>query len=164
MAKTKSLEEQYPSVDIVYDIAKDSYNIAMKRLDETNDSFDKLRTWTTTLTLAFLALFIPKVSTSAFDIYFYAGLSVFILVILLTIIGKSIYGVIMPSPQKLYNTRLHQDKWTFKKDFIFLAGEDFIKNKKYVIKKTRLGVIIYLLFFLESALFGFWLTIHLPPP
>ncbi|MFZ1978477.1 MAG: hypothetical protein WAV76_11035 [Bacteroidota bacterium] len=163
MANKKSLEEQYPSVDLVYDIAKESYNVAMKRLDEANEGFEKLRSWVTVITFAFLAWIIPKAPANSYNILFFSAITIYITIICLTIYGKAKDGVMMPSPKKLYETRLHQDKWTFKKDFIYLAGEDDKKNDHYVIAKSKLATAIFIFFLLEAALFGFWLQANLIP-
>jgi hypothetical protein len=164
MEAEKRLEEQYPSVDLVYDIAKESYEVAMKRLDEANEGFEKLRSWITTITLAFLAWVIPKAPADAYNLLFFSAIAIFILIIFFTIYGKSTKGVIMPNPEKLYDTRLHQDKWTFKKDFIFLAVQDYKKNKNYILLKGKLAVSIFILFLLEATVFGFWLLKNLKNP
>jgi hypothetical protein len=156
MEKGKTLEEQYPAVDLVYDIAKESYSVAMTRIDEANASFDRLRSWITTLTLAFMAWIIPRVQISSIDYHFFAGVAIFIVIIILTMYGKASNGVQMPAPKKLYEHRLHQDRWTFKKDFIFLAAQDFEKNKSFVNAKANLTICIFILFLEEAAVFVSW--------
>lgn len=160
MEQEKSLEEQYPSVSLAYDLAKDSYNTAMKRFDEANEGFEKIRTWITTMTFAFLAWKIPNASIGTFNFFFFTGLAIFVFIIFLTIYGKSIGSVEMPSPKKLWDERLHQDEWTFKKDFIFLAIQDSKKNKDCVNKKLNVAIFIFIFFLLESVSFGFWLRLR----
>jgi hypothetical protein len=164
MDSDNSNEKIYPSVGIVYDLAKDSYAIAMKRLDVMNESFDKLRSWITTITLAFMAWILPRVPASSINIFFFVGLGIFASIIVLTIYGKSKGGVLIPHPKKFYDDRLHQDEWTFKKDFIFFASQDLDINLADVAMKGRLTVIIFILFLAEAALFGYWLVSIFPRP
>ena len=57
----------------------------------------------------------------------------------------------MLDPAKFYDRWLHRDEWTFKKDLIAFAGDDFATNERLVENKWIVSVVITILFFLEAA-------------
>ncbi len=151
------LQQQYPSVELAYEIALHSYDVSMQRLDAANANFDKLRSWITTVNLAFFAWALSKEPNTAFDCVFYLGLAIFVTIVVLTMHGKSKDGVLLPDPMLLYKTRLHEDHWTFKKNFVYIAGLDFDENRKFVNKKGRYQIAIFSLLLLEAEVMGIWL-------
>ena len=154
----KSIEKKYPSVHLAYEIAMKSYDEAMKRSDVADDAIDKLRSWITTVNLAFIAWMLPRLSV---NLWFVISIAIFVLIIVLSVLAKSRGALLLPSPRELYNKYLHWSEWEFKKNMTYWAAEHFEKNKAYVAKKARYIVIIFTLFLLEVETMVSWvLAVH----
>jgi hypothetical protein len=159
METNKTNEEKYPSVNLAYDIALKSYDAAMKRSDIADDGIDKLRSFVTTINLAFLAWVVSSNKTEPMlNAWFLVSLAIFLFSIILSIIAKSSNGIILPSPKELYNKYLHYSEWEFRKNFIYWSGEHYEKNKDMVANKAKYIVYIFILFLLEAAMMGYWLV------
>ena len=159
MKQKKTLEEQYPSIDIAYDIALKSYETTMKRSDVADDGIDKLRTLITTINLAFLAWIISTAKVGAmFNAWFILSLYIYFSTIVISIIAKSANGIILVDPKIIYNKYLHFSKWEFKKNIIYWAGEHYKINGEMVANKAKYIVCIFSLFLLEVVTMGYWLV------
>ena len=158
MKKAQTNEEKYPSVDLAYEIALKSYEISMRRSDVADDAIDKMRSWITTVTLAFVAWVITRETGKAlFDLWLVVSTMTYFVIVALSIFAKHKGGLVVPAPKDLYNKYLHFAPWEFKKNFIYWAGEYFERNKKYVAEKSTYAIVMFILFLMEAVSLALWM-------
>ncbi len=158
----RSLEElakQYPGVEVAFDLAVDSYDSVIKRLDIMDGRLQTIMAFAATTTAV-----VPSVA-SARGLTFhskllYLAVGCFTLELVLGTYARFTGNVRLLNPATLYEKWLEWEPWEFKKNFIYWAGEDFKDNKTLVEKKWMLSVIVSVLFFLEAALLVAWVAVH----
>lgn len=146
--KLDELSKRYPSVDLAYRFAVDSYDISWKRWDAIDARLHGLMSLAVALTLAIPATF--KIRGLALNaIWIYLILATFVM-----LVGVGSYARLMGSlkviePSVLYDKFLHFSDWEFKKNLIYWAGVHYDFNRRMIYKKWRLTIIVTCLFGLE---------------
>ncbi|HEX8163118.1 MAG TPA: hypothetical protein VF538_14710 [Pyrinomonadaceae bacterium] len=148
-------EQQYPSVDLAYKFAVDSYDIALKRLDMMDTRIQTLLAFATTVSLAVSTALVGKGAKFAS-----AGLApaaaAYVLGVVVGFYARLTGDVIVLNPKHLFDQWLHYSEWEFKKNFIYYAGENFEHNAEQINRKGRLALLASILFLLETGLLAIW--------
>ena len=158
--KEKSLESQYPSVDLAYDFVKLSYDWMVTRLEAINSKMQGLLMFSVTITVA-----IPVIAKSTFDnisfssIWFIMAMVVFIFLVGIGILGMRMGSIVMPHPKMLYDKYLYCSHWEFQKRTIYWAGEHFDKNKALIDKKAAFRDIMTFCLIIEILCIVIWIAI-----
>ena len=145
--------KKYPSVDLAYPLAVQSYDLTVKRFDALDARIQS------TLGLGVSLTFAIPVALSAFDLQFRplwmgAAFVVFLLAIILGICARLVGAIKLVSPTTLYNDWIQCPEEEFKQQFIGYAGKHMEANASLLEKRYRLLCGFISLFFLEALLFG----------
>jgi len=148
MSTDEEMKVQYPSVDLAYPLAVDSYNEARERLDSVNSRLQNLITLTLTLTFG-----VPVV-IEALGVSFGWRWMVVVMISFLVALILGTYGSLCGSfklidPGLLYDRYLGYSEWDFKKNFIYWAGYNSKANRELIEKKWRISIGITALLFIE---------------
>ena len=158
-------EENYPAVDLAYEVSLKSYDWAIQRMDSIDNTIDKLLAWISSINLGVIAIVASKTSnisgyrnlSELFESgYFYTSMVIFFIIILLGVITKIFGSLRLVSPKKLLS-RLHKNHWLFKKDAIYLSANDFRINQIIVNRKGYISITIIVLFIFEIYFLIGWL-------
>ena len=132
-------EKEYPSVDLAYDLAVQSYDSIRQRWDSINSLFHSLLSVAITLTLTIPVL--SKALNLSLEAYWViAALVVFVLAAVFCLWGRLSGTLLMINPQELYEKYLGWSHWKFKKNIIYWAGENGCQNVNTLEKKWRTSV------------------------
>lgn len=161
MKAKKSLEQQYPSVPLAYDLAIKSYDWVYRRSEIIDNKIEKLIAWATGLNLALVAFIGNLIRSNTvinyYSIWLYAAIALFIVGTTSGMIAKLKGSMKTVTPSMLINGWLHQSEWEFKKNALYRASEDHDFNKKYVNKKGLIATIAAFSFFAEAIVLAIWL-------
>jgi len=157
--KEKSLETQYPSVDLAYEFVKPSYDWMLNRIEAMNSKMQGLLMLATAVTGG-----IPILAKAIFDnvdfqsVLFYGAIGLYVLLVVIGTVGLSMGGVKLFHPKLLYEKWLSNSIWEFKKDAIYFAGQNFEDNKKIIDAKSWLRNIMTILLLIELMIVIFWIS------
>ena len=135
-------EAKYPSVNLAYQLAIDSY----EELRRSRDSIHKFLNSLLSIALSLL-LAVPLVG-KAFDLTSklcdknclcaVIGVFVFALAVCFcSLAGRLKYKIPMIDPCKLFKNKLHLSEWEFKKDMIYEAGQAFDSSSSSLEKNWK---------------------------
>lgn len=156
----KSLESQYPSVDLAYDFIKPSYDWMVSRFEAINSKIQGLLTFAATITAALPIIAKVIFSDVAFTSpWFYVAMVAFAFLTVIGIVGMRIGTITLLSPKNLYDKYLHYSHWEFKQKVIYWAGEHFNANKKLIDKKARLRDIMAISLLVEILSIYLWIAL-----
>ena len=130
--------EEFPSVDLAYDLAVQSYDSLRQRWDSINSLFHSLLSVAIPLTLVVPVL--AKALSLTLSHWVIAVLGTFVLTVGFCLYGRLTGSLIMINPQKLYDNYLGLSQWEFKKNVIYWAGENGCRNVANIEKKWRMSV------------------------
>jgi len=151
----QAMKEKYPGVELAYDLAVDSYDAVIKRIDVMNGRLQTMIAFATTTTAV-----VPTVANARGltfrSWFFYLAISVFGLIILIGTTEQLRGTIKMLNPDLFFEKWLDLSEWEFKKDFIAFAGESFDHNKKLLDRKWRASVYVTVLFVLEVVFLVAW--------
>ena len=156
-ALVDDLQTQFPSIDLAYELATQSYDSIRPRWEAINGLFHSLLSLAMTLTLA------TPVLAKALDLslethWVIAVLTMFLLTSALCLWGRLTGSLRMLSPDDLYNKHLAHTESEFKKTVIYWAGQDFNLNAARIHKKWRISVCATGFLCLEAALVVLWIA------
>ena len=157
--------EEFPSIGLAYEIALESYDIAMRRSDAIDNSLDRLVAWVTTVTVAIVTILVGlKIPTESFASCWFTAAGICFLLSVIGALSAKHQGelqVIMPH-QLRAKLWLSLTEWEFKSNTIYAAGEAFLKNIKYINVKYRLATLSTAFFVAEIVCMAGWVTsLHL---
>lgn len=159
MENEKSKEDKYPSVDLGYEIAKESYRVASQRFDVVNNGIDRTLTWMLSFNLGFIAIIYKDAHALELKSWwFYSAMIVFLLSVVLGLSTKYKRLAITRSPKVIFEEWLHKTEWEFKKDSIYYAGKNYINNKRVIDRNGVISDLIIFLFLIEIILMAVWAT------
>lgn len=153
------VEQKWPSLDLAYSFVKSSYDSLQNRLDAVNARIEFLLTLSVSINIA-----IPIFMKALFDdIYFgsywlVAVTVVFVFTVIIGLIGRMLSGMILVSPQKLYDQWCGWSEWKFKKHAVYWAGKHFQHNASLIRKKANLGIVVTVLLAVEVGLIFLWIA------
>ena len=150
MQTLEELQKTYPRVDLVYPIAVDSYDVALRRLDNIDSRLQTILAFIVTVSAA-----VPSVAANRGihfkSWWFYAALAVFGVSIVLGTWARLARAPKVLNPRKALTGWLQKPEWEFKKDFISFAADDFDFNRNLVNVKWVCTVIVTLLFACQAV-------------
>ena len=144
---------QYPSVDLAYPLAVQSYDFMVKRIDAMEARIHS------TIGLGVSLTFAIPVALKAFDLQYRQGWMVatgvmFLLAILLSIVARLFGTISLVSPTTLYNDWIQYPEDHFKQQFVLRAGEHADANVSLLNTRHKLLCGAIFLFLLEALSFG----------
>ena len=144
---------KYPSVDLAYQLAVQSYDLMVKRFDAMDARIQSTIGLVVSLTVA-----IP-IAISTFALQYppwlmRATVVVFLLAIILGICARFAGKISLVSPAELHRTWIQSPEEDFKREFIRHAGTHMDANARLLNKRYRLMCGVIFLLFLEALLFG----------
>lgn len=153
------ISKSYPATKNAYDIALKSYDWAIQRSDAIDNRASKLLAWISSITIGVIAIMYSKTPLTTFqNNYFYTAMVVFAIAVILGAVIEFITYVRFISPQKLYEEYLHYEEEEFMRYIIYFAGQAFQKNLKLINRKGYILGTMLVLFLVELALLGIWIT------
>ncbi len=151
MADSKS------SIDLAYDIAVDSYEPLVKRLDTMDGRLQTIMGFAAT-TMALVPSVASQRNLSFRSCWFWAAVVVFLAIIGVGTHARHHGDIIMVDPGKFLDEWLELEPLEFKKFFIEYAGENWYDNNALVAWRWRRSVGISLAFFLQVGLLVIWVA------
>jgi len=149
-------ETAFPSVDLAYDIAINSYDVAVKRIEWIDGRLQALLTFAATVGGAVVAA--SRSLLHFRSVWFYLAVISFGFATIVGFYARFTGTIRVLDPAVFYQTWLHRSNWEFKKDLIYFAGEDFQCNIKLSEKIWNLSIVVLILFFLEVAFLVLWVA------
>lgn len=148
---------KYPGVDLAYEIAVESYDSVVKRIDVMDGRIQTLLAFAATTT-AVVPTVAKSIGLSFASRWLYLALITFTLQLLVGLVGRSVGQIRLLEPELFYQRWLHKDSWRFKKDLIYFAGLDFKKNAALLKTRWWFTVLISILFVIEALLLVGWVA------
>ena len=131
---SENLEQQFPSVNLAYDLAVRSDDLSVERADAMDSKIQSLISLSCALTFAIpVAARSLKLDLSSH--WFTAIVVVFGLTVIVGIAGRFFIrkgNIKCVDPAKLYEDWLHLSEWEFKKDFTYYAAWRFEQNGRLI--------------------------------
>lgn len=148
-------ESDFPGIELAYPIARESYEVLIKRLDGLDGRIQSMIAYASTVTLAIPAITAGK-GLSYKSPLFIAAMIIFVAAISIGIYAR-LRGVIkIVSPRILFEHHLNSSEWQFKKDFIFYAGENQDLNNKLMFWRSKMLNLMSFLLLVEVVLLAAW--------
>lgn len=155
----KSLESQYPSVDLAYEFVKPSYDWMVSRIETINNKIQGLSTFAVTITTALPIITKAIFNNIAFSsLWFYMAMVAFAFLVVTGIVGLRIGSIVLLNPKILYDKYLHYSHWEFKQMVIYWAGEHFNENKKLIDKKAYFRDTMTIFLLVEILCICLWIA------
>ena len=153
----EELETKYPGVEYAYPIAVASYDLALRRLDAIDGRLQTIMAFIVAVSAVVPSVAVPR-GIHFRSCAFYAALGVFVVTLTIGTVAR-LYGKIKVfTPKKAFNHWLHKGQWTFKRDFISVAADDFESNNWLIKFKWWCMVVVSLLFFVQAVCLTVWVT------
>lgn len=141
------IETKYPSVDLAYDIAIDSYEIMRQQWNAMNSIFPILISISTSAIIA-----VPVIAKTfgivLVGLHAQASIILGCVAIVVGFLGRLHGTVRILNPQVLYDSKIQKQTGLFKREMIWLAGQDFNENNKRIYEKWQFAVVV--IFFLTG--------------
>ena len=160
MSIDEKLQQKYPSVDLAYELAVKSYDLAVSRADSMDSKIQSLISLSCALTFA-IPIAARSLGLDMNSRWFAAILLTFGATVLVGILGRFfLYKATLhvTDPGKLYQNNLHQSEWEFKKDFIYYAGSSFEKNTRLVDGRWWCAILMSFLLAVEAFWMAAWIA------
>jgi hypothetical protein len=149
--------EDFPSLDLAYKIALQSYEIAQNRFDSLDSRIQTLLAFGVTFTAA-IPLLTKAKELDFSSVWFYASIGFFMIASILGVMARLWGGVKHLRPQTLYEHYLSCSTEEFMKDIIYWAGKHFDDNCAILTRKHRLTAFAMLCFLLEAPALVAWVA------
>jgi hypothetical protein len=140
------------------DIAFASYEWMLKRFQASQDALDKLITWSTALTGAFVAF--GSQTHPVCSCWLYGALFLFGVGITLSFIGRLKGVVSLHSPRRMWETEMGESEWMFRHVLIETAKDSFKKNETEIRTKWNFQVAALILFVFETGFLTAWVSLQ----
>lgn len=148
--------ENYPSIDLAYDISIASYEVMRTRWDAMENRIQSHLSFVITVSLA-----VPVVaSRTTLEIYsiwlLFAALS-FAASVFTATYARLSEELRIQDPAQIFETALRETVWEFKKNVVFYAGQSLDKNVNSIDKKHGWLMSSNMLFFAEVIFLTVWI-------
>jgi hypothetical protein len=146
------------TLDLAYELAVDSYEPLVKRLDILDGRLQAVMSFAATA----MAL-VPSVASarnlSFRSAWFWAAVAVFVLILFLGTQARHYGEIILANPKKISVAEwLSLEPQQFKSYFVEYASEHWEKNNSLVTWKWEKSVFLSILFFLQVGLLVVWVA------
>lgn len=153
-----ALKATYPSVDLAYAIAVNSYDVLMKRLDSVDGRLQTMLALFASVTAVVPAAAAGK-GLSFHSKWFYLAITAMAVAVVVTALARWLGKVELLDPSKLnQDWWLKHSEWEFKNYIIQAATEAFIKNDRLITNKWRCGFAVVCIFFLGTTCLTLWVV------
>jgi hypothetical protein len=149
--------EPKTSIDLAYDIAVDSYEPLVKRLDTMDGRLQTIMGFAAT-TMALVPSIASQRNLSFRSYWFCAAVVVFLVIIGVGTHARHHGDIIMLDPGNLFDEWLELEPLEFKKFFIEYAGKNWRDNNALVTWRWRRSVAISYAYFLQVGLLLVWVA------
>jgi hypothetical protein len=154
--ESEKLKTKYPSVEFVYQIAVDSYDPLLRRLEAIDGRLQTILAIFVSTTAAILAIMANR-KVSFDSKWFYAALACMVIASFVATVARLSGGVKLLDPSKLYTEKwLQCSEWEFKGLIIQYASQAFIKNKRLIFRKWLATVVVTITFLLGVLCLARW--------
>ena len=155
------LKKDFPAIEMVYEIALGSYNLAISRADKMDSKMVSVMTSSAAITFG-LAVAGKNLGMPPDSWCFIAVTALFAIDALVYSYGRFFAGrgdITVLDPRQLYNEHLFQKPWDFKKDRAFYAGESFHRTMDRVVTpRWQCARILSISLVLKVAAFLVWVA------
>ena len=139
-------------IDLAYLIALDSYKAAEKRFEAMDSKIQSALTFGMSVT-AFIAVASSALKLTPNVIWFFSGIVVFIVGVILSCVAKHGGTLTVVTPKTLHQKWMKMEEVEFKKTYIYFAGQHLDENAKAINWKHNWLMFSYGVFVLEIACF-----------
>jgi hypothetical protein len=154
----KELKKNFPSLDLAYEIAIDSYELLIKRIDALDSRLQNMLTFSITLLVAVPT--VAKLREINFNsCCFVLGISYLIFSIVVAFYARLMGNIKVLKVKKIYENNLHLNESQFKHDIICWAQFDQEANIGLLKKMWELSVVSIILFALGLGLLALWVAV-----
>ena len=150
-------EAKFPGVELAYDIAIDSFESMIRRVDAMNARLQTMLAFAATTT-AVVPTAAKATGVSFRSWWLYFALAAFVAQLGIGMVGLSVGRLALIDPAIIYKKWLHKSTWQFKKDLVYFAGKAFAQNYHLIRRRWRLTIAMTACFFLEVALLIGWIA------
>lgn len=164
MAKSPDFSlDEFPSLEIAYDLVVPSHDWAIRRFEATNRRIDNLITFIVTVTLAIVtgAIAIAGSSDRPFTLFpdttGYIALSIFLLIMFAGMYIRQMGSLAILDLMTLYRHFISLPKGEFRGRVFFQAGKNLSENQSLIQRKAWGATIMIFLFLIEITSSGLWI-------
>lgn len=153
-------EIQYPSVDLAYEfIVARSYDWMIGRINALDGRLQSFQSLAVTVMLGVPVLVKSLLPSADFlSGLFIGGMSLFGSVIVLGAIGRYSSKISLPYPDKFYDHWLHFSPWEFRKNLLYYAGRDALRNLDSLERKGKILDVMTMAFLVGIVLLLIWIN------
>lgn len=153
------MQKSYPGVDLAYDLAVDSYEPLVRRLDAIDGRLQTAMGFAAT-TMAVVPSVASARNLSFASILFWLAFATLVFIIAVGSHARHYGEIKLLNPAQLenYETWLGYEPWQFKTTFIHWAGEHFQLNKDLIEWKWKRSVAITIAFFVQVVFLVAWVA------
>jgi hypothetical protein len=154
---TKELKDEYPAVELAYDIAVGSYDVLGKRFDSLDGRLQTAVAFFASSTATVLAI-AAGLKLNFHSKWFYFAIGFMALTVIAAVVVRLDSDLKVLDPSKLNTDEwLKCSEWEFKNLVIQAAAIAFVKNNKLVMRRWRWLMAIILTFSLGVLCLTVWL-------
>ena len=156
MTKNQVCEDQFPSVSLAYEIALNSYDVLIKRIDSIDGRLQTVLAFFASSTVAVLGVVAGR-RLAFHSKWFYAAVGLMMLAVILTTVARLDGAVKVLDPSKLDTDEwLAKSEWEFKNLIIQAAGRAFITNNRLITRKWWSAIGVIVIFSLGALCLAVW--------
>lgn len=156
MTRNDTLENQFPSVPLAYEIALNSYDVLIRRIDSIDGRLQTVLAFFASSTVAVLGIVAGR-KLDFHSRWFYAAVGLMTVAIVLTLIARLDGAVKVIDPSKLNcDEWLASSEWEFKNLIVQAAAQAFAVNNRLVTRKWRTAIAVIVTFFLGTMCLAVW--------
>jgi hypothetical protein len=152
-------ERAWPAVEAAYDFVLPSYQMLMSRFEAADNRLTALITFASSITLG--GPLFAKAVRPSIDFrspVFWIAIACASFGVICGVIGRIHGRIILPNPTVMYDKSLRDSLWTFKKDAIFFAGQNFTANAAVVNKKGWYAMALTIAILIEVWMLTVWVV------
>jgi hypothetical protein len=156
VTRNLTLEDQFPSVPLAYEIALNSYDVLIRRIDSIDGRLQTVLAFFGSSTVAVLGIVAGR-KLDFHSKWFYAAIGLMMLAIILTAIARLEGAVKVIDPSKLNSDEwLASSEWEFKNLIVQAAAQAFQVNNRLITRKWRTAIAVIVIFSLGAMCLAVW--------
>ena len=154
------MQKNYPGVDLAYELAVDSYEPLISRLDTIDGRLQTIMGFAAT-TMALVPSVASARNLSFASVAFWVAFAIFVFILAVGSHARHHGEIKLLNPAKFedYDTWLGYEPWEFKSTFIHWAGQHFEHNNNLVTWKWKRSVIVTFAFFVQVVFLVAWVAL-----
>jgi hypothetical protein len=153
------LRSKWPSIEHAYGLVLPSYQWMLSRFEAADSRIQTLQTFIVSVTFGLVAVLKTISDDLQFNsLFFITAMGFALIALAVGAVGRSLGAPMLADPTVFYERWLHKSESEFKKDLLYFAGEHFTKNRSAILKKSRISLLMTLLFLVELGVLLFWIA------